>query len=376
MDLSGAGRIVAPSPDVPGVRHVPRDHRTQASGSGPEVPRSANLPLPEDPRPAQQSPEKTDAVTSITEELDPALAAVLQRAFLRSVDVETAARHLWTINQEGTRIREVGTAPRRFRKAAVAALTSALLVGSSSAAVAASGPALPGDFLYSVKLGAEQARLIIALSPEADARVHLDIARQRMAEARRAAIVRPEVVDQLVADALGELDAAVLLGSAEMAGEVAEVRTEAVQTVEDLDVTLDAEASALLVPALPAPSPDVVEPPELPAVPPVSLPDPIVETGTAGGDPSPEPAPTPSAAPEEEPPPAEPTQRPSEPVVAPPAPAPSPSPSAAPSPSPSPSPTTRPTPDSSQPTFQGLDPTPSPSDSPSPEPTPSETPTG
>ncbi|MDQ3703340.1 MAG: DUF5667 domain-containing protein [Chloroflexota bacterium] len=322
----------------------------------------------------------TDAVTSITEELDPGLAAVLQRAFLRPVDVETAARHLWTINQEGTRIREVGTAPRRFRKAAIAALTSALLVGSSSAAVAASGPALPGDFLYSVKLGAEQARLIIALSPEADARVHLDIARQRMAEARRAAIVRPELVDQLVADALGELDAAVLLGSAEMAGEVAEVRTEAVQTVEDLDVTLDAAATALLVPALPAPSPDVVEPPEVPAVPPVSLPEPIVETGTAGGDPSPAPAPepTPSAAPEEEPPPAEPTQRPSEPVVAPPPPAPSPSPSAAPSPSPSSSPTARPTPASSAPTFQGLDPSPSPSpsESPSPSPTPSEMPTG
>lgn len=324
----------------------------------------------------------TDAVTSITEELDPRLAAVLQRAFLRPVDVETAARHLWTINQEGARVREVGTAPRRFRKTAIAALTSALLVGSSSAAVAASGPALPGDFLYSVKLGAEQARLIVALSPEADARVHLDIARQRMSEARRAAIVRPEVVDQLVADALGELDAAVLLGSAEMAGEVAEVRTEAVQTVEDLDVTLDPEASALLVPPLPTPSPDVVEPPELPAVPPVSHPEPIVETGTAGGDPSPEPAPestpTPSAAPEEEPPPAEPTPRPSEPVVAPPppAPSPSPSPSAAPGPSPSSSPTARPTPASGAPTFQGLNPSPSPSESPSPSPTASETPTG
>lgn len=347
------------------------DDRTNASGSGRVV------PLPEDPSPDQQSPEATNAVTSITEDLDPALAAVLQRAFLRTVGVETAARHLWTINQEGTRLREVVTAPRRFRKAAVAALTSALLVGSSSAAVAASGPALPGDFLYPVKLGTEQARLIVALSPEADARVHLDIARQRMAEARRAALVRPEVVDQLVADALDELDAASRVDSAELAGELAEVRTEAAQTVEDLEVTLGAAAAAVLDPLPPAPSPGAVPPPEVPVVPPAPVTPPLAETGTAGEAPAPEP--TPTSEPEEEPPPPEPSQRPSDPVVAPPPPpAPAAAPSTSPSPSSSPSPATSPSPDSSEPTFQSLEPspTPSPSASPSSSPTPSETPSG
>jgi len=322
-------------------------------------------------------------VTSITEDLDPALAAVLQRAFLRPVGVETAARHLWTIDHEGTQLQQVATAPRRWRKAAVAALTSALLVGSSSAAVAASGPALPGDLLYSVKLGSEQARLLIALSPEADARVHLDIARRRMAEARRAAVVRPEVVDQLVADALGELDAAERAGGAELAGEVAEVRTEAARTVADLDVTVDA-GSIPRVPPPPPPTSGVVTPPALPVVPPIALPQPPVETGTAGGArPSPAPASTPTSEPDAPPPSPQPSQRPSEPVVAPPS-APAPAPSPSPSPSASPSPTARPSPASSQPTFQGLEPTPSSSASPSssssaspsPSPTPSETPSG
>lgn len=356
------------------------DDRTRASGAGPEDGAPTNLPFPPHPGPDQRTPEVTDAVTSITEDLDPALAAVLQRAFLRSVDVETAARHLWTINQEA-RVRAVPAAPRRFRKAAVAALTSALLVGSSSAAVAASGPALPGDLLYPVKLGSEQARLIIAISPEADARVHLDIARRRMAEARRAAIVRPEVVDRLLADALGELDAAARVGSAEMAAEVADVRTEAAQTVQDLEVTLDDAATALIAPAPSAPSPVVVPPPPPPApvVPPVNLPIPRVETGTAGGASEPAPEPTRTESPEQAPPSPGPSEGPSEPVVAPPsapatAPASSPSPTPSTSPSPSPSPTTRPSPDSGKPTFQGLEPSPSPSATPSSSPTPSETP--
>jgi len=315
-------------------------------------------------------------VTSITEDLDPALAAVLQRAFLRPVGVETAARHLWTIDHEGTKLQQVATAPRRLRKAAVAALTSALLVGSSSAAVAASGPALPGDLLYSVKLGSEQARLLIALSPEADARVHLEIARRRMAEARRAAVVRPEVVDQLVADALGQLDAAERAGGAELAGEVAEVRTEAARTVADLDVTVDAGSIPRGLPA-PPPTSGVVTPPALPAVPPIAVPEPPAETGTAGATPSPAPASTPTSEPDPPPPSPQPSQRPSEPVVAPPS-APAPAPSPSPSPSASPSPTARPSPASSQPTFQGLEPTPSPSPSatPSSSPTPSETPSG
>ncbi|HVL99016.1 MAG TPA: DUF5667 domain-containing protein, partial [Egibacteraceae bacterium] len=152
-------------------------------------------------------PGPPDHMRTPEDDYDPTLAELLRRAYARTVDVDTAARHLWAIDRAARLARRARRATRS-RRAVVSALTSLMLVAMSGAAVAASGAALPGDALYAVKRGTERVHLVLAVRPAADAQVHLAIARRRWEEAQRAAGSRPAVVPRLLKETLVALDAA------------------------------------------------------------------------------------------------------------------------------------------------------------------------
>lgn len=135
---------------------------------------------------------------------DSATAELLQRAYGRRVDVDTAARHLWAIDSAARSARGRRRVGRR-RRAVVSVLTSVMLVASSGAAVGASTGTLPGDTLYVVKRGTERVRLALAVRPEADAQTRLAIAHERWSEAQRAAEARPETVPALLQEVLDAL---------------------------------------------------------------------------------------------------------------------------------------------------------------------------
>ncbi len=331
------------------------------------------------PPPPPESPDAsspvTDTVISLDAAGDPVIAALLETAYRRTVDVEVAARHLWAIDREAARLAAVPAqrVPSAGRRAVVAALTSALLVTSSSAAVAASSSTVPGDLLYGLKRTVERARLLTATSPEADAAVLLDIARNRLVEAEAAAT--PELAADLVDEALVALSGvdaarvpaarAAVEGLREdavtqvraVAGAVGPARTE--RLIDSASETATG-GPAVVLPDIPdrAPPPPP-EPPPAPELPPVP------ETGTAGAE---SPQPEPSAAPSPEPSPA-----PGPPVGVP---EPSPEPTSGPSPAPgagtgfSGAPTEQP---SAEPSAQ---PTQEPSAEPSPSASPSASPDG
>lgn len=172
------------------------------------------------------------------EDLDPALAEVFHAAYDEEVDVEVAARHLWVIHRAGQRVAAPTRA--RLRRTAVAALVGAIFMMMSTAALAASGSALPGDVLYPVKRGAERARLLFTVSSEADAKLHLALAQKRIGEAQNALQrARPAVVLRLVQDAITALEVAERVGGAGVAEEAGEVRRETSQQVVALAAALE-----------------------------------------------------------------------------------------------------------------------------------------
>jgi len=292
--------------------------------------------------------DTTDDVSTLDEpfdDLDPRLSMLFARAFVRPVDVEVAARHLWSIDREGTRLEQQRSEPRGLRRVLVSVVAALALMTTSTAAVAASGPAMPGDLLYPVKRGTEQARLLAARSPEAEALVLLDIASRRVTEAEHAADARPDAVDGLLAEAATAFTAAaaVAVESPDVTAATDEVRQSALDAGQPLEPRGDAAAATAREPrsqtggrgevvpgapptpgtvpteapptaTQPAPTapqgdqPAVVPPPPIPpetsvpgATPPGAPTDTVVpalpETGTASGPEEPSPAPTPSATP-------------------------------------------------------------------------------
>lgn len=185
---------------------------------------------------------------------DPALAALLQSAYAERVDMEMAARHLWMIHRAADALRSrrvVGT-----RKALVAMLAGSMLFMSSGGALAASSNALPGDVLYGVKRGVEQARIVLTVSRQGDARLHLALAKRRMAEASASAVERPEVVPALVRDALDSLEVAERTGGQSVAVEVEEVRRETSEQLDVLVAVLDSSVDSVAGPNRKAATPE------------------------------------------------------------------------------------------------------------------------
>lgn len=75
---------------------------------------------------------------------------------------------------------------RASTRVAVATVTASSMLGSAGVAVAAQ-QSLPGDALYGVKALTEDARLALAADTVAEARLHLEFARERLAELRATA---------------------------------------------------------------------------------------------------------------------------------------------------------------------------------------------
>jgi hypothetical protein len=210
-----------------------------------------------------------DNVISFHDDLDPATAEAMARAYHQEVDVETAARHLWMLHRAGRaragsrREDRGGGHGRVIRQVAVSVLVGLMLVSSSGAAVAASRSSLPGDVLYPVKRGAEQAQLILTVDPRAQEQLQLEIARTRLDELRRVVEVRPEAVPRLVADTLAAIEVA---GTASSGAEslIAEAEAEIADLAPDLAAAPAEEASssalsaAAVPPGSPSPAPSPV----------------------------------------------------------------------------------------------------------------------
>jgi hypothetical protein len=96
-----------------------------------------------------------------------------------------------------------GLAARAFKPGMRARLAAVIGVATGAVALSgvslASGDAMPGDLLYSVKRSGEQAQLVIAGSDANRGQLHLDFARTRLVEARRVAAGE-------VGDVLAEMD--------------------------------------------------------------------------------------------------------------------------------------------------------------------------
>lgn len=92
---------------------------------------------------------------------------------------------------------------RASARVAVATLTASSMIGTAGVAVAAQ-EALPGDVLYGLKGITEDARLLLATSDVAQARLHLAFARERLAELQ--AMSGQLTADEVVA-ILAEMDA-------------------------------------------------------------------------------------------------------------------------------------------------------------------------
>jgi len=118
------------------------------------------------------------------------LGILLRSALRQRVDPETRNRHLHALTacaeqmREGSEPAEVVPLRPRWQRAYAVAAVFAMLAFASTSVLAASQRALPGDVLYAVKRGTEQARLLLATSPEATAGVHAEIALERAEEAQ------------------------------------------------------------------------------------------------------------------------------------------------------------------------------------------------
>lgn len=175
--------------------------------------------------------------------------AMLRRTLQQRVTPEVRARHLGSVERKAAQMRfeqrRSLRAARRPRVALLAALVGAMLVGTSGAALAASGEATPGQLLYPMKRGGEEVRLIVATPFSAQGRVQLDIAEARVHEAVLVAEAQPDKVLPLIAQAREAIAAAEAVGEPQVA-EVVEVLDQQVDTaIAMAAVTADDVAAAL-----------------------------------------------------------------------------------------------------------------------------------
>lgn len=225
------------------------------------------------------------------------LGPLIHDAHAVRVDVDAAARHLWVIHRLGQRL---GARRARARQTVLAGILSLALLSVSGVAVAASGSAVPGDTLYSVKRGVEQVHLMLTLGSADDARLHLEFARVRLEEAVSVAASRPDVLPDLFHETARLVERAEELSGQQVAAEVVAVRTAATETIAGLSgglertvaLELEAIAEVLSPTAIAAEdeSSSGAEPGDAPAAPEQEAPDP---------SPEPEPTSEPTAAPQE-----------------------------------------------------------------------------
>lgn len=137
-----------------------------------------------------------------------------------STSMDTAARHLWSIEREATRLQR-----RRRRQRLVSMTASVLLLVGSVGTLAGTATALPGDALYSLKGGLERTELAVAFTDAATARAHLRHARERLSELEATSERSPDAVDELAERFFAALDRAAEVGGDALSSEVAALRT-------------------------------------------------------------------------------------------------------------------------------------------------------
>ncbi len=158
----------------------------------------------------------------------------VQEAYATRVGIDTAARHLWSMDRESRRLR-----CRRRRQRLVSAAASLVVLVAAAGTVAGSAMALPGETLYPVKESLERAELTIAVSDAANARAHLRHSRVRLEELEAAAESNPEVVPEIAERFYTSLERAAALGGESVAGEVAALRTSASLLMDRIGRNLD-----------------------------------------------------------------------------------------------------------------------------------------
>lgn len=158
----------------------------------------------------------------------------VQQAYATRVGIDTAARHLWSMDREARRLRR-----RRRRQRLVSAAASLLVLVAAGGTVAGSAMALPGETLYPVKESLERAELTIAFSDTANARAHLRHSRVRLDELEQAVDSNPEVVPEIAERFYTSLERAAVLGGESVAAEVAALRTSASLLLDRIARDLD-----------------------------------------------------------------------------------------------------------------------------------------
>lgn len=170
-----------------------------------------------------------DNVIRLSDDLDPTIRGALEHAYVREVDLDVAARHLWAVDRAAGRGLDPADTPhgrRRLRRATVAAVAGVMLLSSSGAAVAASAAAVPGDVLYMVKRSTERAQLLLSASAAREAQLRLSFGAERFREAAEVAETKPEVVPDLLDQGVSDLRSAERIGGAAIAADVVAVRYE------------------------------------------------------------------------------------------------------------------------------------------------------
>lgn len=117
----------------------------------------------------------------------------------------TRERHLAHIRQAlAPPLRQRRFAGFRRRVAVIAAAVTATLTFTGGATYAAAQQALPGDALYGVKRATERLALAVEQDPDEDAKLLVRFAQRRLLEAA----ATPGLTDELVAEAIVQLEAA------------------------------------------------------------------------------------------------------------------------------------------------------------------------
>lgn len=150
-------------------------------------------------------------------------------AYATRVSLDTAARHLWSVDREARRL-----ARRRRRQRLATTMASVVLLLAGVGTVAGSATAVPGETLYPVKDGLEHAELTMAVSDSAHARAHVRHSRARLAELREVADSNPELVPELAERFYQSLRRALDSGDTAVASEVAALRTEGAVLMDQL----------------------------------------------------------------------------------------------------------------------------------------------
>ncbi len=161
-----------------------------------------------------EAPAEARALVSVASALEPARLPLPDPNFryqLRARLIAEAATPETLTGRVGARVAALNDRMRRSLRGLVAGGMTAAVLAGSSAAMAASGAALPGDTLYGVKRFRESAQLVVVAGATEGERL-LDFAAVRLGELR-SLTERSETEQALYTTTIDEMDRLTILGS-------------------------------------------------------------------------------------------------------------------------------------------------------------------